>query len=176
MSLLDFFLKPAETTVLAMSVADTGEAAAIHASAFNPAWTDGDLERLLSRDHTHGLVACQVGGARAGTATSKGRGVAGFVLYTLAAGEGEILTVATAVQWQRRGVGEKLVKAALAHLAAERAEAMFLEVGDTNAAALGLYRKLGFREVGRRNNYYQPVKGPAPATGASALVLRRDLR
>jgi [ribosomal protein S18]-alanine N-acetyltransferase len=166
MGLLDYFTKPIEISVLPMTMADTRDAADIHASAFNPAWTDGDLERLLTRDHSFGRVARPVGG----------KGIAGFMLYTLVAGEAEILTIATHTSWRRRGIGERLVKSALGHLSAERAEAMFLEVGDNNQNALGLYRKLGFREVGRRSNYYAAVKGEAPATGSSALVMRRDLR
>jgi [ribosomal protein S18]-alanine N-acetyltransferase len=172
MSLLDYFIKPAELSVLPMTISDVRDAADIHADAFKPAWTDGDIERLLARDHTYGRIARPVGG----------KTTAGFVLYTLVAGEGEILTIATHAAWRRRGIGEKLVKSALGHLSAERAEAMFLEVGDENAGALALYRKLGFREVGRRNNYYAPVKGAAPvkgtapSTGSAALVMRRDLR
>ena len=60
----------------------------------------------------------------------------------------------------------------LRRLHGERAEALFLEVDETNAPALALYRRLGFREVGKRPNYYRsPENGP---TGA--LVMRRDLR
>ena len=48
---------------------------------------------------------------------------------------------------------------------------VFLEVDEGNVAARRLYRRAGFREVGRRKEYYQPAPG-APAT---AVVLRRDL-
>jgi ribosomal-protein-alanine N-acetyltransferase len=62
--------------------------------------------------------------------------------------------------------------AVLRQLHAQRAEALFLEVDETNPPAIALYRRLGFHEVGKRPNYYQSAaKGP---TGA--LVMRRDLR
>ena len=51
------------------------------------------------------------------------------------------------------------------------AEAMLLEVSAENAAALSLYRKLGFVEVGRRKAYYTHDDG----TRTTALVMRRDL-
>ena len=48
---------------------------------------------------------------------------------------------------------------------------MFLEVDEDNEPARRLYRRAGFREVGRRAGYYQQGRDHA----ATALVLRRDL-
>jgi [ribosomal protein S18]-alanine N-acetyltransferase len=62
--------------------------------------------------------------------------------------------------------------AVLRHLHHLRAEALFLEVDEANHPALALYRRLGFREVGRRENYYDGAEGRK----SSALVMRRDLR
>jgi ribosomal-protein-alanine N-acetyltransferase len=49
---------------------------------------------------------------------------------------------------------------------------MFLEVDDGNAAALGLYRKLGFEKVGERRGYYKDANGAV----STALVMKRVLR
>jgi ribosomal-protein-alanine N-acetyltransferase len=69
---------------------------------------------------------------------------------------------------RRRGLGTALLAAAMAGARLRGAEAMFLEVAAAgNPAALGLYRGLGFVEVGRRRRYYPD--------GSDALVLRRDL-
>ena len=51
------------------------------------------------------------------------------------------------------------------------AGAVFLEVDEDNVPARKLYRRAGFREVGRRAGYYQDPTGRSTA----ALVLRRDL-
>jgi [ribosomal protein S18]-alanine N-acetyltransferase len=163
MNLLKHFIAPPEFAVLPLQTSELRDASAIHAAGFSRGWTDGEIQQLLARDGTYGKAARPVGK----------KGIAGFILYTLAAGEGEILTVATSPQWRRYGIGEMLVKAALSHLSAERAEAMFLEVGDSNNAALSLYKKHGFTEVGKRQNYYNVATGPN--TGATALVMRRDL-
>ena len=89
-----------------------------------------------------------------------------------AADEGEILTVVVARALRRSGLGWKLMDAVLRELHAARAQALFLEVDESNAPALALYRRLGFREVGRRPSYYDHAEGKKSA----ALVMRRDLR
>ncbi len=168
MNLLKRFIPAPEFAVLPLQTSEFRDAAAIHSASFARGWTDGEIQQLLARNGTFGKAARPVGK----------KGIAGFILYTLVAGEGEILTVATAPQWRRYGIGEMLVKAALSHLSAERAEAMFLEVGDSNQAALSLYRKHGFTEVGKRQNYYSAAKdgnSQGLQTGATALVMRRDL-
>ena len=121
------------------------------------------------------LVPLQLLSMKTGIWRETGQGAkppVGFVLARLAAGEGEILTVAVARSHRRQGLGWQLMDAVLRELHAQRAEALFLEVDETNVAAIALYRRLGFREVGKRANYYRsPERGP---TGA--LVMRRDLR
>ena len=96
---------------------------------------------------------------------------AGFVLARLAAGEGEILTIAVARAHRRQGIGWRLMTSVLGELHGQRAEALFLEVDERNGPAVALYRRLGFREVGRRPGYY-----PTPEGAGGALVMRRELR
>ncbi len=147
-----------------LSVADAGVLSSLHQEDFVRPWTDAEFAALIEQDTVFGFVAKEVGNPRTG--------ILGFVLARLAAGEGEILTVATARSHRRRGIGWLLMDAVLRELHAERAEALFLEVDETNAPAIALYRRLGFRQVGHRPNYYRSVEhGP---TGA--LVMRRDLR
>ena len=83
-----------------------------------------------------------------------------------------ILTVAVARPLRGSGLGWKLMDAVLRELHSARAEALFLEVDETNAPAIGLYRRLGFREVGKRPAYYDHDEGRR----SGALVMRRDLR
>ena len=45
----------------------------------------------------------------------------------------------------------------------KRAERLFLEVDETNQPAIALYRRFGFREVGKRPRYYQSAEGASPA-------------
>lgn len=142
-----------------------GEAvAAIHLQDFARPWSGEEFAALLAEDTVFGFAAREVGHG--------GAPPAGFVLARLAAGEAEILTVAVARAARRQGLGWRLMDAVLRELHGRRAEALFLEVDETNEAALALYRRLGFHEVGKRPAYYRSADGQR--TGA--LVMRRDLR
>lgn len=134
----------------------------LHQEDFVRPWSEDEFSALLLQSPVFGYVAREIGRPQAKPV--------GFVLARLAAGEAEILTVAVSRAERRRGLGWRLMDAVLRQLHTERAEALFLEVDETNTAALALYRRLGFREVGKRPGYYGA--GPARST---ALVMRRDL-
>src|SRR5690606_7715865 len=111
-------------------------------------------------------------------ARETGKGAAppvGFVLARLAAGEGEILTVAVARAHRRQGLGWRLMAAVLRELHGQRAEALFLEVDEANAPAIALYRRPAPSAGGKRPRYYASAQGPARGK-SGALVMRRDLR
>lgn len=80
--------------------------------------------------------------------------VVGYVGVWLLGDEGHITNVAVAPEMRRCGVGTALLLA-LMRIAYERGvRSMTLEVRPSNEAALALYRKFGFRSVGRRPHYY----------------------
>ncbi|MGW5671405.1 GNAT family N-acetyltransferase [Micromonospora sp. NPDC003776] len=62
--------------------------------------------------------------------------------------------------WRGRRVGAYLVTGALRALAADGAREAWLCVNDNNPAA-GLYRRLGFRDAGRRTRYLRGGVSPA---------------
>lgn len=153
-----------EHVVEPLAEEDSGALARLHREDFVRPWSAEEFAALIAQEAVFGFKAVAVGAAR--------RHPAGFVLARLAAGEAEILSIAVARASRRRGLGRQLMDAVLRHLHSERAESLFLEVDESNAAAIALYRRLGFREVGRRSAYYRSAAG-APA---DALVMRRDLR
>jgi ribosomal-protein-alanine N-acetyltransferase len=146
---------------LALSEAGPRDAAAIarlHAASFRRGWSDGEIEQMLRDRHTvaHRAVT--------------GRALHGFILSRLIEGEAEILSVAVASARRSRGIAGALLNLHLRRLAGLGTRAVFLEVDESNTPALRLYRRAGFREVGRRPGYY-----PQDGAAAAALVLRRDL-
>lgn len=78
----------------------------------------------------------------------------GFLVARRAADEAEILDLAVAPERRRRGIGSALLTHALDALARAGVEMTYLEVRASNREAIGLYRTMGFREVGRRAGYY----------------------
>lgn len=80
---------------------------------------------------------------------------AGYGEMRTVAGEAQIYNIVIDPAYRGRGLGEALMR----HLT-DKAEELgcsliTLEVRSGNAAAMELYRKLGFREVGRRKAYYE---------------------
>jgi len=140
--------------------ADAEALAAVHAAAFDAPWSADDIVRFAE----------DRGGFALAAEMDDGDGIAGFILCRAIAGEAEILTLAVAPAHRRRGLASALVETAAA-VAAESAEAMFLEVAEDNPGALALYQRLGFAIAGRRAGYYG-----RPAGGAvDAIVMRRAL-
>jgi ribosomal protein S18 acetylase RimI-like enzyme/glycosyltransferase involved in cell wall biosynthesis len=81
--------------------------------------------------------------------------VAGFlVTRPTGPGEREILNLAVDPQHRRHGIARRLVEHEIQGSGAYSG-AWFLEVRESNAAAIELYRSLGFRVAGRREGYYQ---------------------
>jgi ribosomal protein S18 acetylase RimI-like enzyme len=82
--------------------------------------------------------------------------------------EVEIFDVAVDATHRRQGIASILLESVLG-LARERgAKEFFMEVRESNDAALALYRTLGFSITGRRPNYYRDPD-------AAALLLRLDV-
>ena len=78
-----------------LSVNDSRAISALHREDFSRPWTDGEFADLLEQPTVFGFVARETGHGQ--------EPPAGFVLARLAAGEGEILTVAVARAHRRQG-------------------------------------------------------------------------
>jgi ribosomal-protein-alanine N-acetyltransferase len=136
---------------------DAGAFAVLHAASFHRAWSESEFAVLLAERN---VVAHRA---------SVGRSAVGFILSRIVAGEAEILSAAVAAVRRGKGIGRQLLDLHLRRLAGLGVHAVFLEVAEDNWPARALYRRAGFRDVGRREGYYDDGKGVA------ALILRRDL-
>lgn len=134
--------------------------AAAHARAFDNSWSAPDIMGLMSAMGGFALLA-----------ETEEVGVVGFILGRAIGGEAEILTLVTAPDHRRQGVGEALVEVLVEQARTRGADAVYLEVAEDNQAARGLYWKCGFEPAGLRRAYY--ARGGARPV--DALVLRRAL-
>jgi ribosomal-protein-alanine acetyltransferase len=69
--------------------------------------------------------------------------------------EAEILDLAVRQDHRRRGLASFLLQNFLNHLSHSAVRAIFLEVRESNSAAIALYKKFRFQITGRRPNYYR---------------------
>ena len=116
---------------------------AIERACFSHPWSAALLEQELYND----MISLVVAEGEDGT-------VLGYGEVRAILDEGTLEKIAVAPRFRRQGVAEEILKSYLrlgqAHLAF-----LTLEVRESNAPAIALYEKLGFREVGRRKNYYR---------------------
>jgi [ribosomal protein S18]-alanine N-acetyltransferase len=140
------------------SAGDVSAVAEIERASFSDPWSDEAFHELLHMRDAIFLVA--TGGAV--------QVVAGYVIARVAADEADVLNLAVSPAERGRGLGGELLDAGLAAVIDRGAREIFLEVRESNVAALALYGSRGFAAVSRRNMYYRnPVE--------DALLLRRAI-
>lgn len=161
-----WFEKPRLTSIRRIGPEYSRECAKLHALSFAHPWGTSEFENLLAGRDVIGQAAIVPSLWR-----KNGKGLAGFILSRRALDTAEILTIAVAPKARGNGIGGALLANHLATLAAEGAKTLFLEVETENRAALALYQRFGFRQVGERKAYYRKADG----NHAAALILRRDL-
>ena len=93
--------------------------------------------------------------------------VLGYVGSQTVLDETDMMNVAVSAQARRRGIAQALVEALVIQLKQRGSRCLTLEVRASNVPAIALYEKLGFRQVGRRPNYYSHPK-------EDGLILRKE--
>ncbi len=78
----------------------------------------------------------------------------GYLFGIKIAAEAEIHKIAAISDYRRRGLARILLDTACRYLAADGTAICFLEVRQGNKAALNLYQRYQFTQIGTRKNYY----------------------
>jgi len=94
-----------------------------------------------------------------------------LLLASVVPPDAEILNVYVHPDHRRQGIATNLLHEALFRMKAKGARRVWLEVRESNLAALHIYEAAGFRRTGRRHEYY-PIPGKK---NEDALVLETTL-
>lgn len=138
-----------ELTISEMMPGDVPEVAVLEQQIFTMPWTEnGFLSSLQSKDTLY-LVARE-----------EGR-LLGYCGFLQSFDEADITNVAVGPENRGRGVGYEMLRE-LMRRGKERGILRYtLEVRTGNAAAIHLYRKLGFISAGIRKNFYEKPREDA---------------
>jgi ribosomal-protein-alanine N-acetyltransferase len=143
----------------AMKAEDLGTVAALEGPT---PMNEAQLEEELARPWSRLWVARE-----------DGEGIVAFVVSWHVADELHVLNVATRSDRRRRGIGRSLMDTVVTYARGQRVKHVLLEVRRSNAAAIALYRRVGFFAMGVRVKYYPDDEDAVemvlmldPATGA----------
>ncbi len=160
MASLPRFEHAAEVQWRPLAMHDVAYVAALEAHIHAAPWTPDNFREAIAAGYS----------ARVGE--REGRIIAYGVLM-LAPGEAQLLNLSVVPDARRQGLGSELLAQFLDDALRLGAEQMFLEVRESNAPAIALYARAGFKPVARRDAYYPPGSDGRPRE--DALVMRRGV-
>ena len=127
--------------ITAMTPETVAAVAALEAVCFSSPWSEASIRGDLTNEWAFWLIAVE------------GETLLGYLGIQFGPDGGDIMSVATAPEARGTGVGKALLVRGVELLREKGLGWLTLEVRPSNAPAVGLYTKLGFREVGRRPRY-----------------------
>lgn len=146
-----------------LGATDAALVAALHAACVAESWSATAVATLLEGPGVWGLLLY--------AAPAEEPEPIGFCLARSAADEAEILMLCVLPGQRRRGLGRRLLQAAMLRAHAQGAARLFLEVAEDNTAGRALYDAAGFATVGRRPGYYQRASKASIAAAVMCLDL-----
>lgn len=136
-----------EIIIRKMQKSDLPEVCRIERDNFSLPWSEMSFLESMERTDTVFLTALA------------GEEVVGYIGCYCIAGEGEITNVAVKDTYRRRGIGAMLLERLYGEGDAFDTWEFFLEVRESNEAAISLYSRQGFVKEGIRKNFYEkPVE------------------
>jgi len=143
------------------TLADVPAIVEIERACFTDPWTAAGITETIQYETARTFIA------------QKSDREVGYAVARTSGEEGEILNLAVLPGHRRKGIGRLLLEAVLGSLASAGTREVYLEVRETNAAAIELYRRYGFRPVGQRPHYYRNPPEHALVFRASLEPLRQ---
>ena len=136
----DYIIRP-------MEVSDTEQVELIEKQIFSIPWSQKSFEDACQSNDNIYLV-CEMNGQ-----------IAGYCGLWTVLGEGNITNMAVSGGFRRLGIAETLMKEMEKRGMSKNVVTYFLEVRKSNEAAVNLYKKMGYVQIGVRKNFYEkPVE------------------
>lgn len=120
--------------------------AALEKLCFHEPWSAHSLE-LLCNDGIGVAYLCE-------ETTAEGTQITAYGGMLITVDEGQITNIAVHPDHRRQGLGRAILRALLKHAKTAHLSSVTLEVRPSNTAAIALYKKNGFTEIGRRKAFY----------------------
>jgi ribosomal-protein-alanine N-acetyltransferase len=124
-------------------IRDLNEIVAIESRVFPDPWNRNMFLEELLHPHADSFKA------------TVNQNLAGYIFLHRILDEWALLNLAVAEGWRRQGVATALLNHVMRLAKIRRCYRITLEVSEKNPPAIALYKKFGFRQVGRRRGYYQ---------------------
>lgn len=140
---------------LPMNRSHIAAVAQLEKRCFSDPWSETSVASELENPLSRWIVAMD------------GTTLVGYVGSQTVLGESDMMNIAVAPEARRKGIAQGLIEALIETLKGLDSRCVTLEVRASNEPAKALYGKLGFREIGRRRNYYRNPR-------EDALILRKE--
>jgi ribosomal-protein-alanine N-acetyltransferase len=121
------------------------EVMAIEQTAYSHPWTRGNFLDSLRSGYRAEVLLSQL---------SSTEEVIGYFVAMQGVDEMHLLNITVAPVCQGQGWGRVLLQSVVEASQASHAQCLWLEVRASNARALSVYERFGFRRVGERKRYY----------------------
>lgn len=149
---------PAGVVVRPLAAEDVDAVVAIETEAFSSPWRRETFMDLVDRPGLELLVM-----------EDREVGVIGYAVVWCIMDQGELANMAVAPPFRGRGLGGFLLGRVIETARERGIENVFLEVRVSNAAALRLYERFGFVDVGIRRDYYDSPREDARVMRATLV-------
>ena len=163
----------AELSFLPMQSADLDEVLKIEAVSHIHPWTKGNFSDSLAAGHWAYCVRPQVDQVVKGSYLDP-RVLWAYCILFPAVDELHLLNITVSPQLRKLGIGKRMMAAIEGVSAQQKIPRIILEVRPTNTAAVTLYQKLGYEQIGVRKNYY-PVNSET-GKREDALVMAKSIK
>ena len=136
---------------------DLAGIAALEMAVFSNPWNEEMVSSSIQGTYDHVKIL----------ETSEGE-IAGYIIYSAVCDSADLLRVAVDAGSRRRGIGCKLMETMVDDCKDRNVQSIFLEVRESNAAAIAMYEQFGFVKISTRKKYYDsPVE--------DGLVMQKQL-